>query len=103
MKQKPCKQHFLTNPQENINPKTPKLYKSTNLGDEKRGLPLEGDSLQFSSKLPSLKWSEMVKNGKFVKVRKSNEVHVEERKNGVKFVIFLSPQCHEPPYYYKAS
>ncbi|KAK2375342.1 hypothetical protein QL285_076239 [Trifolium repens] len=33
-------------------------------------LPLESDSLQFSSKFPSLKWSEMVKNGKFVKLRK---------------------------------
>ena len=58
-------QHFSPNPHENINPQTPKLYKSTNLRDEKRGLPLESDSLQLSSKLQSLKWSEMVRNGKF--------------------------------------
>ena len=70
MKQKQCKVTFLNNPHENINPKTPKLYKSTNLGDEKRGLPLESDSLQNPFDPTSLKWSEMVKNEKFVKVRK---------------------------------
>ena len=79
---KPCKVTFLTNPLKNINPKTSKLQKPTNLGDEKRGLPLESDSLQLSSKLQSLKWSEMVKNGKFVKVgNESNGVYVKERKN----------------------
>ena len=40
------KNQFLTTPHENINPKILKLYKSTNLRDEKRGLPLESDSLQ---------------------------------------------------------
>ena len=58
---KPREHNHETNPHENINPKTPKLYKSTNLGDEKRGLPLESDSLQNSFDHTSLKWSEMVK------------------------------------------
>ena len=30
------------------------------------------------------------------------EFHVEERKNESEYVMFLSPQCHKPPYYYKA-
>ncbi|KAK2410520.1 hypothetical protein QL285_045881 [Trifolium repens] len=76
------REHFLTNPHENINPKTLKLYKSTNLRDEKRGLPLESDSLQLSSKLQSLKWIEKVRKWKFVKVgNESNGVYVKERKN----------------------
>ncbi|KAK2402799.1 hypothetical protein QL285_052289 [Trifolium repens] len=86
----------------NINPKTLKLYKSTNLRDEKRGLPLESDSLQLSSKLQSLKWSEMVRNGKFVKVGSSNGVPREREKEWRCLVMFLSDQATKPPYYYKA-
>ena len=103
MKQELARTTFLTKPLKNINPKTSQLKKSTNLGDKKRGLPQESDSLQLSTKLPSLKWSEKVKNGKFVKVgNESNGVYVKERKNEMFGDVFLSPQMSKPPYYAKA-
>ncbi|KAK2403020.1 hypothetical protein QL285_052494 [Trifolium repens] len=55
-----------------------------------------------STKLPSLKWTQMVRNGKFSEgLKKVMESHVKERKNGVDFRIFLSPQVTKPPYYAK--